>query len=255
MREKVEKELERLERLDIIEKVDGPTDWVSPIVVAPRKNGDIRICVDMRKANEAIKKERHITPTIDDITSNLNGAKIFSKMDMNNGFHQCELSPESRNITVFSTHVGLRRYKRLNYGISASPEIFNNEIRKALERLDGCINISDDIIIYGKDQQDHDKNLQAVFERLKQKNLTLNKSKCLFSQKEVKFFGYIFSENGISADPEMVESIKNAKKPTTPSEVKSFLGMTEFVSRFIPQYSTLTEPLRKLTRENETWVW
>ena len=126
---------------------------------------------------------------------------------------------------------------------------------KALEGLDGCINISDDIIIYGKDQQDHDKNLQAVFERLKRKNLTLNKSKCLFSQKEVKFFGYIFSENGISADPEMVESIKNAKKPTTPSEVKSFLGMTGFVSRFIPQYSTLTEPLRKLTRENETWVW
>ena len=134
MREKVEKELERLEKSDIIEKVDGPTDWVSPIVVAPRKNGDIRICVDMRKANEAIKRERHITPTIDDITSNLNGAKVFSKTDMNNGFHQCELSPESRNITVFSTHVGLRRYKRLNYGISASPEIFNNEIRKSIRR-------------------------------------------------------------------------------------------------------------------------
>ena len=106
MREKVEKEFERLEKLDIIEKVDGPTDRVSPIVVAPRKNGDIRICVDMRKLNEAIKRERHITPTIDDITSNLNGAKVFSKMDMNSGFHQCELSPESRNITVFSTHVG-----------------------------------------------------------------------------------------------------------------------------------------------------
>ena len=121
--------------------------------------------------------------------------------------------------------------------------------------MDGCINISDDIIIYGKDQHDHDKNLQAVFERLKQKNLTLNKGKCLLSQKQDKSFGYIFSENGISADPEMVESIKNAKKPTTPSEGKSFLGMTGFVSRFIPQYSTLTDFLRKLTRENETWVW
>ena len=75
MREKVEKELERLEKLDIIEKVDGSTDLVSPIVVAPKKNGEIRICVDMRKANEAIKRERHITPTIDDITSKLNGAR------------------------------------------------------------------------------------------------------------------------------------------------------------------------------------
>lgn len=255
LREKVEKELERLEQLDIIEKVNGPTQWVSPIVVAPKKDGDIRICVDNRKVNEAIKRERHITPTIDDITSKLNGATVFSKLDMNNGFHQLELSPESRNITVFSTHVGLRRYKRLNYGISASPEIFNNEVRQVLDGLNGCINISDDIIIFGKTQQEHDKNLQAVFERFKEKNLTLNKNKCLFNQKQVKFFGYIFSENGMSADPTMVESIKSAQRPTTPSEVKSLLGMTGYVSRFIPQYSTITEPLRRLTRQNEAWIW
>ena len=158
MREKVEKELERLEKLDIIEKVDGPTDWVCPVVVAPKKNGEIRICVDMRKANEAIKRERHITPTINDIIFKLNGATVFSKLDMNHGFHRIPLSRESRNITVFSTHVGLRHYKRLNYGISASPELFNNEIRHALEGLDGCVSISDDIIIYGKNQQEHDRN-------------------------------------------------------------------------------------------------
>ena len=133
--------------------------------------------------------------------------------------------------------------------------MFNNEIRQALEGLDGCVNISDDIIIYGKNQQEHDRNLHAVFERLKEKNLTLNRQKCLFSNKQVKFFGYIFSENGISADQSMVESIKNAKKPTTPSEVKSFLGMTGYVSRFIPQYSTITKPLQRLTRQNERWIW
>ena len=83
----------------------------------------------MRKANEAIKRERHITPTIDDIILKLNGAQVFTKLDMNNGFHQLVLSKDSRNITVFYTHAGLRRYERLNYGISASPEIFQNEIR------------------------------------------------------------------------------------------------------------------------------
>ena len=150
LREKVENELDRLEQLDIIEKVDGPTDWESPVVIAPKKNGDIRICVDMRKANEAIKRERHITPIIDDIISKLNGAQVSSKLDINNGFHQLVLSKDSRNITVFSTHAGLRRYKRLNYGISASHEIFQNEIRQALQGLDGCINISDDIIILVK---------------------------------------------------------------------------------------------------------
>ena len=121
LREKVETESSRLESLDIIEKVDGATEWVSPIVVAPKKNGEIRICVDMRQANKAIKRELHKTPTIDDIIAKLSGSTVFSKLDMNQGFHQCVLSNKSRNITVFSTHVKLRRYKRLNYGISASP--------------------------------------------------------------------------------------------------------------------------------------
>lgn len=98
---------------------------------------------------------------------------MFTKIDMNDGFNQLELSPETRNIKVFSTHAGLRRYKRLNYGISASPEIFNNEIRQVLQGLDGCINISDDIIVFGKSQEEHDQNLQAVFELLKAVNLTL----------------------------------------------------------------------------------
>ena len=255
MREKVEKELQRLEQLDIIEKVDGPTEWVSPIVVAPKKNGEIRLCVDMRQANKAIKRERHITPTIDDIIAKLNGAKVFSKTDMNQGFHQCVLSHGSRNITVFSTHVGLRRYKRLNYGISASPEIFQNEVRKALEGLEGCLKMSDDIIIYGENQEEHDRNLKAVFERFKQKNLTLNKNKCTFSQKQVKFFGFIFSDKGISADPEKVEAIKRADRPNSSSEVRSFLGMVGYVSRFIHDYSTITEPLRKLTKSDEPWIW
>ena len=195
LREKVENELEMLEQLDIIEKVDGPTDWVSPVVMASKKNDDIRICVDMRKANEAIKRERHITPTIDDIISKLNGAQVFSKLDMNNGFHQLVLTKDSRNITVFSTHAGLRRYKRLNYGISASPEIFQNEIRQTLQGLDGCINISDDIIIFGKSQKERDKNLEAIFERLSQENFTFNRNKCFFSRSSINFYGYIFSSH------------------------------------------------------------
>ena len=109
LREQVEAELQRLEDLDIIEKVDGPTDWVSPIVVAPKpksKHNEIRICVDMRQPNQAIKRTRHIIPTIDDMIVDLNGAKIFSKLDLNKGYHQLELSEKSRKITTFTTHVG-----------------------------------------------------------------------------------------------------------------------------------------------------
>ncbi|KAK3083972.1 hypothetical protein FSP39_006106 [Pinctada imbricata] len=257
VRNKVEEELKRLEQQDVIEKAVGPTPWVSPIVVAPRaKNpNQIRICVDMRKANKAIKRERHLTPTIDDLIMDLNGAKVFSKLDLRNGFHQLELEPESRYVTTFSTHVGLWRYKRLNFGISAAPEIFHNEIRQALQGLKGVRNLSDDIIVFGSDQKTHDANLRAVLQRLREKNLTLNKEKCSFNQNRISFFGYVFSAEGISADPKKVEAIKDAKKPSNQSEIKSFLGMTNYVSRFIPDYSTITDPLRKLLRDKTPWKW
>ena len=141
VRKDVEKELERLEKLDIIEKVDGPTPWVSPIVVVPKDSGEVRICVDMREANQVIKREKHLMPTIDDLIADLNGAMVFSKLDLSSGYHQFELSPESRNITTFSTHVGLRRYKRLLFGINAAAEIFQNAIEEILSGLPGCKNI------------------------------------------------------------------------------------------------------------------
>ncbi|CAB4028566.1 Transposon Ty3-I Gag-Pol poly [Paramuricea clavata] len=103
-----------MEKDDIIEKTEGPTPWVSPIVVVPKPKSpnDVRICVDMRAVNKAIQRERHITPTIDDVIADLNDAKVFSKLDLNQGYHQLELSEESRYVTTFSTQVGLRRYKR-----------------------------------------------------------------------------------------------------------------------------------------------
>ncbi|XP_062610353.1 uncharacterized protein K02A2.6-like [Saccostrea cucullata] len=257
VRKQVEKELEKLEKLDIIEKVNGPTPWVSPIVVAPKpkKPGEIRLCVDMRKANTAIQRERHVTPTIDDMILDLNGSKVFSKLDLNAGYHQLELHPDSRNITTFSTHVGLRRYKRLSFGISSAAEVFQNSLSTALEGLQGVRNISDDIIVFGQTCEEHDKNLEAVFKRLEEKHLTLNKEKCEFNKTQIEFYGYVFSSEGISADPRKVDAIKNSEIPSNASEVRSFLGMTNYVGRFIPNYSTITAPLRELTKQNVKFEW
>ena len=156
VRKDVETELKRLEELDIIEPVTGPTPWVSPIVVVPKSSGQVRICVDMREANKAVKREKHLMPTIDDLVADLNGATVFSKLDLSSGYHQLELAPESRHITTFSTHVGLRRYKRLMFGINAASEIFQNAIEEILTGLPGCKNISDDIIVFGKTHREHE---------------------------------------------------------------------------------------------------
>ena len=255
VRKDVERELERLESLDIIERVTGPTPWVSPIVVVPKASGEVRICIDMREANKAVKREKHLMPTIDDLVADLNGATVFSKLDLSSGYHQLELAPESRHITTFSTHIGLRRYKRLLFGINAASEVFQNAIEEILTGLQGCKNISDDIIVFGATQQEHDENLHSVLTRLQQHGVRLNKDKCSFSQKEVKFYGHFFSSEGITADPEKIEAITNMGKPENVSEVKSLLGMAQYVSRYIPEYATITAPLRQLTKKEAPWQW
>ncbi|KAK7112338.1 hypothetical protein V1264_011807 [Littorina saxatilis] len=257
LRKKVEQELERLENLDIIEKVDGPTPWVSPIVAAPKpkKPDEIRICVDMRLPNQAIKRTRHIMPTIDDILMRLNEATVFSKLDLNSGYHQLKLEEESRNMTTFSTHVGLRRYKRLNFGVTSAAEIFQNHISEMLTDIPDALNTSDDIMIYGKTQAEHDKTVRQVFDRLRERNLTLNDKKCEFNKDSIEFYGCIFGKNGISPDPKKVEAVQKASTPANAKEVRSFLGLTNYIARFIPDYANITKPLRDLTRNDVPWDW
>jgi hypothetical protein len=177
IRKQAETEIKNLHDADILEQVEGPTPWVSPAVIVPKPKDPkkVRICIDMREANQAIQRERHITPTMDGIMSDLNGATVFSKLDLRAGYHQLELHPESRYITTFSTHIGLFRYKRLNFGISSASEVFQNAIRQVLAGIPGQFNISDDIFVYGFGQADHNANLMSVLERLQENGLTLNK--------------------------------------------------------------------------------
>ena len=257
LRKAVEQELQLLEDLDIIEKVDGPTPWVSPVVITtkPHDPTKIRICVDMKEANKAIKRERHITPTLDDILTDLNGSTVFSKLDLNHGYHQLKLDRKSRFITTFSTHLGLRRYKRLFFGVNSAAEVFQNAICEALSNLEGVLNVSDDILIHGKSVEEHDKRLEAVFKRLEEIGLTLNENKICLRKSRVRFYGFIFSEKGIEADPQKIQAVVNLDSPKTTEEVRSFLGMANYVNRFIPEYATLTDPLRKLTKKNSEFLW
>ena len=136
----------------------------------------------------------------------------------------------------------------MNFGINSAAEIFQNTISSALEGLEGVRNISDDIV-YGQSQREHDERLEAVLKRLQDKHLTLNKGKCEFNKRKLEFFGYVFGENGMSADPKKCEVIKNAPPPTNVTELRSFLAMANYVSRFILDYSTITEPLRALLKK------
>ena len=254
VRKQTEKELQRLLDLDIIECVgDEPTPCVSPIQVVqkPKCPSQIRICVDMRAPNKAIQRERHLTPTIDDIIAKVNGAKVFSKLDLN----AVELAEESRHLTVFSTHAGLYRYKILNFGVSSAAEVFQNLIQSSLLGLDGVLNISDDILVYAISQEEMDTRLEACLQRMRDCNLTLNKAKCEFNRDRIEFFGHVFSASGVSPDPKKVKAILKASDPQTVGEVRSLLGLAIYCSRFIPDLATISAPLRDLTRESSDWNW
>ena len=153
--------------MDITEEViNTPTTWVSPLIVAPKPDGDIRVCVDMRRANEAIVRERHPIPTIEEILYDLNGSTVLSKIDLKWGFHLIEPEESSREITTFTTHRGLYRYKRLMFGISSAPEKYQKVISDVIQGCNGVGNIADDLIVYGADLEEHDRNLYIVLERL-----------------------------------------------------------------------------------------
>ena len=253
----VEAEIQIMLDEDIIEKADGPTPWMSPIVtpIKPNDPTKVRVCTDMRLVNEAIVRERHVTPTMDDIIHDLNGAKYFSKLDMTNAFNQLELAPESRYITCFSTHVGLFRYKRLSFGLNCSSEIFQATLSQILSGIPGVKNVCDDIIVYGATQAEHNKSLMATVKRLHESGLTLNRKKLELNKRELEFYGSIFGENGVRVSPSKIEAVNKMDRPQNASEVRSLLGMTGYCSRVIPDYATLTEPLRRIAKQDCPFNW
>ena len=171
------------------------------------------------------------------------------------GYHQLTLAEESRCITTFTTHKGLRRYARLNFGTNSASETFQKVINEQTQDIPGSLNISDDVIVFGTTQADHDKALQAVLQKFSKVGLTLNKQKCEFNKSSLTFFGFVFSANGISPDPKKVQAIHEASPPDSISCVRSFLGMATYCAKFIPNFSEISQPLRKLTKKDTQFKW
>jgi hypothetical protein len=234
IRDLVAKEIKQMLDNDIIEPVNGPTLWVSPIVPVPKPNrpGEIRICSDAKAANQAIMRARHTTPTLDDLVVKLDGMAYVSKFDLKSGYNQLLIDEKCRYITAFCTHLGIFQYKRLNFGINTAAEIFQKSIEQVIAGIDGVLNTSDDIIVFGKTKVEHDENLNAVLNRIEKSGLTVNTSKCEFAKTELNFFGLHFSKNGVSIEKSKRDALLNARPPKTASEVRSFLGLAHYCYRF-----------------------
>ena len=260
-REPLSAHLQFLRDQDKIEDVPIESDpgWVSNVVITEKKSGSLRMNVDMREANKALHHTPRHVETIQEIRHKLKGAKYFAELDMSHGYHQVSLAEESRHISTFRTHEGLHRFKVLFFGAKPATDLFHAKVRQSLERSPKCLSIHDNILIWGNDEEEFLANLDSGLATLKENGWTLRREKCTFGQTSVSWFGWIFSEQGLSADPRKIQAIKDAGKPASSDDVKSFLQAVQFNSKFMfdseEAYAQITLPLRQLTHKNTHFKW
>ena len=219
------------------------------MVVVPKKDGKLRVCLDPKDLNKAVLREHYQLPTIEDISSRLAGAKIFTILDVKKGFWHISLDEESSLLTTFNTPFGRFRWKWLPYGIKTAPEVFQRAMHKLIEGLNGTEVIADDFLIFGSDVREHDTNLHAFLKRCEERNVVLNFDKLQLRRDNVPFIGYVATAEGLKAAPEKVNAILHMPQPTDTASVRRFLGMVQYLDKFLPKLSDMTQPLRVLTKK------
>lgn len=256
IRAKVKAELDRMEKSNIIAKVNDPTEWVNSMVVVEKPStGKLRICLDPVDLNRSIKRPHYPMRTIEDVLPQLTGARYFTKLDARSGYWAIKLTNDSTFLTTFNTPFGRYRYLRLPFGISCAQDEFQRKIDESFEGVDGMEAIVDDILVYGRTVQEHDMNLRAVLQRAQDKGIKLNADKLEVGVSEVRYFGHIISADGLRVDPAKVSAISQMKAPSNRAELETILGMINYLAKFAPNLSELTCPMRQLLSRDIEFVW
>ena len=255
LRQKAKEELDKMLEDDVIEPIEQATDWCSGLTIAPKSNGKIRMCVDLTNLNKGVKREIYPLPRINDMLSDLSKGVVFSKLDANSGFWQVKLDPKCKLLTTFVTPWGRFCFKRMPFGISSAPEYFQRTMEKILVGLEGVICMMDDILVYGKDSEEHWIRLKKVLKRIEKSGMTLRKEKCLFGCTEIKFLGHVISGRGIKPDPDKIKAIVNMEPPSNKTEARRFLGMINYLMKFSNKLAGLCVPLYAVSGSKSEWLW
>lgn len=256
MREKVNREIDRLQAEGIIFPVRH-AEWAAPIVPVLKSDGqNVRICGDYRvTVNREAKPDLYPLPRIDDLFSNLAGGKVFSKLDLVSAYQQIELDKDSKQYTTITTKKGLFQYHRLPFGISAAPSIFQRIIENLLRDLPGVTVYLDDILISGATLSEHLANLELVLQRLQDAGLTLHRDKCAFALSSVEYLGHTIDGNGLHPSPRKIKAIQEAPEPKNLTELRSFVGLLNYYTKFIPNLSCFLVPFHRLMQKGVKWEW
>ena len=221
--------------------------WCSPLVVQPKPRFNetdkdelqphmIRASIDLRIPNHFMERNRIApTPTVEDFVYKFHDCTMFSKLDMRQGYHQLILDPESRMVATFTTPWGNMRAKRLVFGAKSSQDMFDEATCRIFGDISRCLNQRDDILIGGRNAEEHDQALETMLQRAADFGITFNLEKCQFGVNEIEFYGHRFTQEGLKPSPAKVRAVQESKAPESKDAIRSFLGMTSYLSKFIPR--------------------
>lgn len=244
-----------MEEQGLVEPSTSP--WAAPIVLAKKKDGSFRLCIDYRRLNEVTESDAYPMPNLNDMIRNMRGAKIFSILDLKSGYWQVSLNPDSRRYSAFRTRRGLYQFRVLPFGLKNSPMTFVRLMNEVLRGyLDDFVQVYlDDIVIYSDTYDNHITHLTKVFERLSRHGLTCHPKKCRLGTTEISFLGHLVDSEGIQKQPEKLNAIREFPIPHRVKELRSFLGVCNWYSQFVDNYTDTITPLTNLLKQGTKWRW
>ena len=248
-------ELDRLVKEGIITEVHDHTECINPIVPVVKEDGSLGLCLDPKDLNKAIERNQWYVRTLDDILPELTQSKYFTIKDATLGFWHVPLDLRSSLLTTFNTPWGKYRWLRMPFGLKVSGDVFQERLDKVLRLVPGVLGIADDIVMHGPTENTHDGTVLILSETARLDNLSLNSKKMQFKSTDCKFFGHRLTPDGIKVDPKKIEAIIQMDPPQNVANLQSFNGMINYLKKFSPVLSELSEPLRRLCKSGVKWAW
>ena len=255
LKPKLKSELDRMVERGVICPIEEPTEWCNQISIQTKKDASLRVCIDPRPLNKVLQRELYPLPTMEEVLPEMSTARVLSKVDLQSGYWHCELDHESSLLTTIITPFGRYRWNRLPFGMNVSAEIFQRKLNQTLEGLDGVVCVADDIVVFGRDEEDHDKKLRLLLQRCRETGMKLNRNKCEFRLDEINFMGHRVTSEGLKPDERKIEAILKMENPTDVKGIQRLQGTIGYLSKFLPGLSSAMEPIRRLTQPDVLWKW
>src|SRR3954469_22585933 len=231
--------------------------WGAPVLFVEKKDVTMRMCVDYRSLNDVTIKNKYPLPVINDLFDQLEGACVFSKIDLRSGYHQVKIREKDIPKTAFTTRYGLYEYTVMSFGLTNAASYFMNMMNKVfMEFLDKFVVVFiDDILVYSKSKEEHEGHLRLILEKLREHKLYAKFSKCEFWLNEVGFLGHVMTKDGVAVDPAKVSAVTEWESPKSVKEVRSFLGLAGYYRRFIENFSKVAKPMTELLKKDKKFDW